>query len=421
MDLFDRIERLATTFATLEPSIQAFLPEDGRFDRLVAEARSLYAQYPDAEARPPLFGVLAGIKDIFHADGFTTRAGSRLPPAVMQGQEAAAVSRLRRAGALIVGKTVTTEFAHSAPGPTRNPRNTEHTPGGSSSGSAAAVAADLCDIALGTQTIGSVIRPAAYCGVVGVKPTYGRISPSGVIPLAPSLDHVGCLAADLETAVRVLPVLCSVWDRRPARSSAPALAIPEGPYLDRVGPDTSAWFEQIRDALLAADFELRVIPLMPDYSEVCERHQIILAAEAARVHKAWFDDYEDLYGPQIADLIRRGRAITDRELQSALAGQAALRSELRRQMSDARIDAWICPATLGPAPKGLQSTGDPVMNLPWTQAGLPVATIPAGERVAALPMGLQIVGNWHEDESLLEHALAIHRVIGATANGQEVA
>ena len=196
MDVLQRIDDVHARFEALEPSIQAFLPEDGRFERLRREARALCERHPDPAVRPPLFGCLAGVKDLFHVAGWPTRAGSRLPSDALRGEEADSVSRLKTAGALIVGKTVTTEFAHFAPGPTRNPRNPGHTPGGSSSGSAAAVAAGLCDIALGSQTIGSIVRPAAFCGVVGLKPTYDRISARGVIPLAPSLDHVGCLSPD---------------------------------------------------------------------------------------------------------------------------------------------------------------------------------------------------------------------------------
>ena len=178
----------------------------GRFDRLRREASDLLRRYPDPMARPPLFGALVGVKDIFHVDGFVTRAGSELPPELFAGPEASCVTALRAAGALILGKTVTTQFAYFAPGPTRHPLSTTlgetRTPGGSSSGSAAAVAAGFAPLALGTQTIGSIIRPAAFCGVVGFKPSFGRVATDGVIPLSPSADTVGWLAATLEVAVR---------------------------------------------------------------------------------------------------------------------------------------------------------------------------------------------------------------------------
>jgi Asp-tRNA(Asn)/Glu-tRNA(Gln) amidotransferase A subunit family amidase len=173
-ELMESIDRCEVTFAASEPRVQAFLPEPDRFGRLRREAEALLARYPDVRAHPPLFGTLVGVKDIFHVDGFDTRAGSRLPPEVLRGPQAESVRRLKNAGALILGKTVTTEFAYFVPGPTRNPHNLDHTPGGSSSGSAAAVAADFCRLALGTQTIGSIIRPETFAGWRG-KP-WARLS-----------------------------------------------------------------------------------------------------------------------------------------------------------------------------------------------------------------------------------------------------
>jgi Asp-tRNA(Asn)/Glu-tRNA(Gln) amidotransferase A subunit family amidase len=403
----DRIDLAQTRFDAVEPSIQAFLPEDGRFDRLRREARELSGRYPDSHRRPPLFGLLFGVKDIFHVDGWPTRAGSRLPSDVLAGSEADAVSRLEAAGALMLGKTVTTEFACFAPGPTRNPRNIEHTPGGSSSGSAAAVAAGMCDLSLGTQTIGSIVRPAAFCGIVGLKPTFGRISTRGVIPVSPSLDHVGCFAADVETIRRASRALYTRWLEAPPALPAPILGVPEGPYLERASADTAVWFAGICRALVAAGYEVRRVRVMSDFQETCDRHVTIMAAEMARVHAAWFRDYEPLYDARTADLIRRGQAISDERLATARHGQETSRAEQRQLMLDAGIDAWICPSTVGPAPRGLDSTGDPVMNLPWTQSGLPAINMPAGEDSSGLPLGLQIVGRWDADESLLAYAAAL--------------
>src|SRR5687768_9417567 len=169
--LLDYLAQLEARAAETDPAIEAMMPEPGRFERLQREAEALLARYPNPAERPALFGVPVGVKDILHVDGLVTRAGSKLPPEELQGPESAVVSALKQAGALILGKTVSTEFAYFGPGPTRNPHNPAHTPGGSSSGSAAAVGAGLAPLALGTQTIGSIIRPAAYCGVVGYKPS----------------------------------------------------------------------------------------------------------------------------------------------------------------------------------------------------------------------------------------------------------
>lgn len=403
-------------FEAIEPDIDAFLPEDGRFDRLRREWDALVRRYPDPGARPPLFGLLAGVKDIFHVDGCQTRAGSRLPPDVLGGDEGDAVSRLKQAGALIAGKTVTTEFAHFQPGPTRNPRNLAHTPGGSSSGSAAAVAAELCDVALGTQTIGSIIRPASFCGIVGLKPTFDRISTRGVIPLSPSFDTVGVFARDVETARRAARVLYAGWhDAEPG--DRPTLGIPAGPYLELPDAGTREWFDAVRRTLTDAGYTLREVPVMPDFAAIRARHELIVAAEAARTHARWFRDHEALYGPKTASLIRRGQAVGDDELQTALTARDAFREQLGAVMVASGIDAWICPAALGPAPRGLDSTGDPVMSLPWTQAGLPAVAVPAG-RISSLPMGLQIIGRLHADERLLAAASRVLPVLSAAPPGQ---
>lgn len=398
-------------FGEHEPSIQAFLPEQNRFARLQEQSNSLVLRYPDLIDRPLLFGALAGVKDIFHAEGFVTQAGSRLPSELFQGQEAESVTRLKVAGTLIFGKTVTTEFAYFSPGPTRNPHNPEHTPGGSSSGSAAAVAAGFCQIALGTQTIGSIIRPASFCGVVGLKPTYERISRFGVIPLSPSLDHVGVFAADVETAVHASRALYKDWDEPVTTLQRPRLGVAEGPYLENASEETLAHFAEICKQLEDAGYELQHVQIMPDFEDIRVRHDVIMSAEAAQVHKDWFESNESLYSDKFKDLIRRGQGVKSEQLQHALTGREQFRAELGSLFLDRHIDLWLCPSTVGPAPKGLESTGDPVMNLPWTQAGLPALSLPDGKSKVGLPLGLQVVGNWYKDESLLFWALDLEKAL----------
>jgi Asp-tRNA(Asn)/Glu-tRNA(Gln) amidotransferase A subunit family amidase len=407
-ELLMQVEAL---FIEHEPLVLAFLPEEGRFRRLRREADELVLRYPDLIKRPVLFGAVVGVKDIFHVAGFVTQAGSRLPAEVLQGKEAASVTRLKNAGALIFGKTVTTEFAYFSPGPTRNPHNEEHTPGGSSSGSAAAVAAGFCHIALGTQTIGSVIRPASFCGVVGLKPTYDRISREGVIPLSPSLDHVGFFVPDAEGALDAARVLYGDWDEPTGPLKKPRLGIPEGPYLQSISQDSLAHFENVYKLLERAGYQLQRIQVMPDFEEIRARHDHIMAAEAAQVHADWFRDYGNLYSAKFAELIHRGQSITDNQLQRALAAREDFRADIRRTFLDHDIDVWISPSTIGPAPKGLDSTGDPIMNLPWTQAGLPAINLPAGKSQDGLPLGLQVVGNWYKDESLLFWANDLEQVL----------
>ncbi|HKJ37681.1 MAG TPA: amidase, partial [Anaerolineales bacterium] len=308
LSIADYISQIESFFEECEPSVLAFLPEENRFERLRKDAEKLVASFPDPSKRPPLFGMLFGVKDIFHADGFTTQAGSKLPAEDIQGSEAVSVTRLKNAGALVMGKTVTTEFAYFFPGPTRNPHNRDHTPGGSSSGSAAAVGAGLCPLALGTQTIGSLVRPAAFCGVVTLKPTSERIPRDGVIPLSPSLDHIGFFTPDISTAKQVVSVLIHDWNLD-AMNRKPTLGIPEGPYLTSASSEALACFNAICDSLSNAGYQLRRVPVMDDFQEIRARHDVIMSANAANVHKAWFDKYENFYSPKFTELIKRGQLV----------------------------------------------------------------------------------------------------------------
>jgi Asp-tRNA(Asn)/Glu-tRNA(Gln) amidotransferase A subunit family amidase len=409
--IYERIDQIEDRFSTQEPQVRAFLFEEARFARLREEAAALLMRYPIPEERPPLFGELVGIKDIFRVDGFETRAGSSLPPEALKGMEAESVSRLKEAGALILGKTVTTEFAYFSPGPTRNPKNLAYTPGGSSSGSAAAIAAGLSALTLGTQTIGSIVRPASFCGVVGIKPSYERISRSGVIPLAPSLDHVGFFAPNMTEARRAAPLLYKDWDDRIEPRKRPILGIPDGPYLMNVSELGLAHFKVVCNKLAMSGYELRHAAVMPDFPEIRARHNIILAAEAARVHAAWFEQYGDRYAAKTSELIQSGQNVSASELAEALQGQKRLRAELNAAMYAHQIDLWISPSTPGPAPKGLDSTGDPVMNLPWTQAGMPALNLPSGLSPEGLPMGLQVTAGWATDEALLCWAEDLERTV----------
>jgi Asp-tRNA(Asn)/Glu-tRNA(Gln) amidotransferase A subunit family amidase len=405
------LDRLEALFAVREPEVRAFLPEERRFERLRRQAAALAERWPDAARRPPLFGLPVGVKDIFHVDGFDTRAGSRLPPAELAGPEAASVTALKTAGALILGKTVSTEFAFFAPGPTRNPWNLEHTPGGSSSGSAAAVAAGLSPLALGTQTIGSLLRPAAFCGVVGFKPSYERISRDGVIPLAPSVDHVGFFTPGVAGAERAAAVLCQSWRPAAAAPRKPRLGVPEGPYLERAAGEGLVHFREVCRRLAAAGYEVEPVPAMEDFGEIVERHFRLTAAEAAQVHRDWFARFGELYHRKTIELIERGQSVTDDELARDLDGREALRNDLAALMDAHRLDLWLSPPALGAAPRGIESTGDPVMNLPWTHAGVPAVCLPAGRNAAGLPMGLQVAARWWADEELLAWARELESAV----------
>ncbi len=408
--------RIEDYFSEREPQVLAFVPEAGRFERLRREARALLQRYPEPDERPPLFGVPMGVKDIFHVAGLPTTAGSKLPQVELQGAEASVVTALKQAGALVLGKTVTTEFAYFAPGPTRNPHHAGHTPGGSSSGSAAAVAAGLCPLALGTQTIGSVNRPAAFCGVVGFKPSYERISRDGLVPLSPSLDHVGLFTADVPGMALAASVVLSDWQPA-AGGSRPTLGIPTGPYLQRASSEGLANFEAACRALRQAGYTVREVSAMPDFERIETWHTALVAAEAARVHEQWFAKYDHMYHARTAELLTRGAMTPEEAIEAARQGRLMLRRELAALMADNGIDLWIAPAARGAAPAGLESTGDPIMNLPWTYSGLPVLTVPSGAAENGLPLGLQLVGPWRGDESLLQQAGDIATVAAAGGAG----
>jgi Asp-tRNA(Asn)/Glu-tRNA(Gln) amidotransferase A subunit family amidase len=404
----DLVSSLQPHFDSCEPDVLAFIPEANRFERLLQEAESLLEKYPNPANRPPLFGMTVGVKDIFHVGGFVTQAGSRLPADELQGDEAASVTQLKQAGALIMGKTVTTEFAYFTPGPTRNPHNPDHTPGGSSSGSAAAVGEGLCDLALGTQTIGSVIRPAAFCGVVGFKPTYERISRDGVIPLSPTFDHIGFFTLDVETAKQAAQMLVKDW-KQDAATRKPILGIPEGPYLACASDYTLTCFNDLCLSLTDAGYDLRHVRVMDDFQEIRDRHDTIMSYDASQVHKDWFAKYSTLYSSKFSDLIKRGQSVSN--LQSLISARDSFRASITQTMDENQIDIWICPPTVGPAPKGLDSTGDPVMCLPWTQIGFPAINLPTTKNEDNLPMGLQLVGKWDSDESLFAWAEDIEKVV----------
>ncbi|MCB0012973.1 MAG: amidase [Anaerolineales bacterium] len=414
VDLLGYLAELEAHFVAREPAVLAFVPEPGRWERVRAEAAALLAEYPEPEMRPVLFGLPIGVKDIFNVAGMTTRAGSQLPAADLQGTEASSVTRLKAAGAIVLGKTVTTEFAYFAPGPTRNPHNPAHTPGGSSSGSAAAVGAALVPFAFGTQTIGSINRPAAYCGVVGYKPSSGRIARDGVIPLSDSLDHIGYFTRRVSGTSLMAPILCSDWDWTAEDEGKPVLGIPQGPYLNEAWPEGLAHFQATVEQLQAAGYLVKPVPAMADFPTIRQEHVNLMSAEAARFHAPWLTQYRDQYHFKTVAMLEAGEALGDEAIATGQARQAGLRAELEELMAQHEIDFWIAPAAQGPAPAGLDATGDPVMNLPWTCSGLPSLTIPTGINNEGLPLGLQLVGKHGYDEELmvygqqLDDLLSIH-------------
>ncbi|WP_336037431.1 amidase [Halobacterium yunchengense] len=404
------VERCLDRFDAVEDDVAAFVPEDGRRERVRATAASL-GTGDDPDDRPPLYGVPVGVKDIYHVDGFETRAGSTVPPEALAGPQADVVTALLDAGAFVFGKTVTAEFAYFEPGPTRNPHDLAHTPGGSSSGSAAAVAAGVTPLALGTQTMGSIVRPAAFCGVVGVKPTYDRVPFGGIVQLSPSADHAGYFTQDVAGARLAAPVVYEDWSAD-APDGDPVLGVPDDAYVSQADEEAVAHFRRRVAALRDAGYEVRETDVLADAATVDDRHGRLVAAEAALEHGELSAEYGDHYAASTRELLADGRAVEVGDLVDARNGRWALRDRLEDARAEHGVDAWVAPSAPGPAPAGIDSTGDPVMDVPWTHACVPAVNLPAGE-VDGLPVGVQVVGGYGDDERLLAWCEDLAAVLAA--------
>jgi Asp-tRNA(Asn)/Glu-tRNA(Gln) amidotransferase A subunit family amidase len=397
-----------------EPQVQAwtFLDEE----LALAQARAADERRRSGEGVARLNGIPVGIKDIIDTGDMPTENGTVLHQGRTPRDDAWVVARLRAAGAVILGKTVTTECAYFSPGKTRNPWNPEHTPGGSSSGSAAAVAASMVPFALGSQTNGSVIRPAAFCGVYGFKPTHGLIPRTGVLKLSRTLDHVGLFARSLEDLALIGEELTGFDEGDPdTRPRArlpfgrilgepppipPVLGFLKTPHWDRASEEMREAFGELVEALGA---QVEEIELGPTGTDAWDWHKTIMEAEmAASFEREWMQGRDKL-SAQLAALIERGRGITAVDYQRALRGIRPLQASLDDLFME-RYDAIITPAAPGSAPKGLGSTGDPVFCSLWSLTGLPALSLPLMRDAAGLPIGVQLVGRRNFDARLLRTA-----------------
>jgi Asp-tRNA(Asn)/Glu-tRNA(Gln) amidotransferase A subunit family amidase len=403
----DLVEHCLAQIDRFEAEIQAWVLVDA--DGARREAERLGRMLDDGDYLGPLHGVPIGIKDIIDVEGWPTRCASPLRVGHVAGKDATVVARLRRAGAVILGKTVTTEWAGFDPPPTRNPWNLQHTPGGSSSGSAAAVALEMCMAALGTQTGGSIIRPAAYCGVAGLKPGHGDISLDGIAPLTMHLDHVGPIArtvADLYALWQPLAIgahgsIDSLFTKQWARhdlefwldcyGANKTLFVVEGPLLDRTSPEMKRVFDTAVQRLKGSVW-VRPLKLPDSFEHILTWHRRIMAAEAAAYHRETFPSRSGEYGPNIASLLDEGRRQSAVDYAEALIQREALRNELAALLnaSNDLLGCLVMPATPAPAPDR-STTGDPSYNAPWSYLGLPAITIPCGLTADGLPCGLQFV------------------------------
>jgi Asp-tRNA(Asn)/Glu-tRNA(Gln) amidotransferase A subunit family amidase len=428
----DVLQRCLKQIEMWEPEVKAWVQVD--HDGALAQAKELDAEAKRGHFRGPLHGIPIGIKDIIDVAGFVTGCGSvamsQRPPAT---EDAVVVHNLRRAGAVILGKTVTTAFAFFDPPVTTNPWNAAHTPGGSSSGSAAAVAAGMCLGALGTQTGGSIIRPDAFCGIVGFKPKRKQVNRNGVFPFASSLDTVGPMARTVADVATLYNSICRVDVRleelaeitRPS-DRLPCLGVLDIDFLSHVDEESRQVWNSTLDRLREAGAEIVTVNWPEfDLEEIWRRHRVLMATEIASAHEDRLRQLPEDYSPHIKALIEEGLQVSAAEYIRCRRHQHLLRNsvldlqrladndlldaedadpeEIRYENAAWELDALLFPSALGPAPDK-SSTGNPKMNSPWTYTGQASLTLPVGLSSNGLPLGLQLISCSFGEEDLIDAA-----------------
>lgn len=369
----------------------------------LAQARALDA----GPVRGPLHGLPLGVKDLFDTTDLPTAYGSPVYAHHRPAADAASVTLCREAGAIVLGKTVTTEFAYFTPGPTVNPHNALHTPGGSSSGSAAAVADLMVPLALGTQTAGSIIRPAAYCGVVGYKPSLGRVVHAGVKSLSPTLDVIGGFGRNVEDAALLGAVLTG--DLRLMENhlhGALRIGLFPSPSWSEADADTQKAWEQATQALAKNSDHCQDQALVQDFGELIQLQKDVMSYEMARSLSFERLRHREALSPALQALLDTGMAIPGAQHAANLQRTADWR--LRVDALFERHDVLLTPSTTGAAPEGLAATGDPLFCRSWSLLGLPAVHLPLMRNAKGLPVGLQLVGRMGEDHKLLAAARHIH-------------
>ncbi len=393
-----------------DEAVKAWTHLDPEYARKQAANRDTYR----ATGAPcgPLHGIPVGIKDIFDTDDLPTENGSILDAGRQPNKDCTVVSLLRSAGAVIMGKSVTTEFAVYSPGKTRNPHDPGRTPGGSSSGSAAAVASGMVPLALGSQTNGSVIRPASFCGVVGFKPSHGRISRAGVLSLSRTLDHVGVFARSLEDAALISDCLISHDpadpDTRPAAAprmqeiatqeppAEPRFAFIKTPVWEHAEAETQAAFEELSDFL---GDHCDAVPTPPEFDRAVENLTSIMCPDLARSLSGYMNRGEAQISDRLRGMIEDGKKITAVDYNTCVDQIGPLRAWIGSLCDD--YDAILTPAACGEAPLGLEATGDPIFCSTWTYLGVPAVSLPLMEGPNGMPLGVQLVGPRGDDARLL--------------------
>lgn len=386
---------------------------DDVYSRIAAREPDVGAWQHLPERRPhvatdgPLAGVPIGVKDIFDTADLPTECGSAVYRGRRPERDAWLVAKLRSLGATVVGKTVTTEFAYFSPGKTRNPHDPQRTPGGSSSGSAAAVAAGMVPAAVGSQTAGSTTRPASFCGTAALTISHGTLRPDGMAPLAPSLDTPGLFTADVADLKRIFAALTGRTAPRRELASL-RLLVTDGHEFATADPEMRAALDRLRGALESAGARCDDLELNAAQRELPADQAMLMACEAAEA-LAFLDDHRDEASPQILALIGEGRRTTGAEYQGLLERRTAHREDVLATL--AGHDAILLPGAVGPAPADLETTGDPVLSRPWHLLGMPAVALPGYRTGTGLPLGMQLVAAPGTDETLLEVAAAVATVM----------
>jgi amidase len=380
-----------------EPTVKAWEVLDA--DGALREARRIDA----LSQRPPLCGLPVGIKDLIDTADLPTAYGSPIHRGHRPAADAACVHALRRAGAIVLGKTVTTEFAVYSPGKTRNPRDPSRTPGGSSSGSAAAVADGMVPLALGSQTAGSVIRPASFCGVIGWKPAYGALPLEGVHPLAPSLDTLGFFVRDLADVPLAMSALGAPMLAPAGPKEHPRFGLCRTEAWDRAEPSTRSAIEEEAARLARRGAAVREVDLGPSFEGLVDAQIAIMGAEAAVALRPELEQRPGELSQRLREFLDAGRSVSADRLRGARQQAEQCRRALDAIFAD--LDAIITPAAAGEAPQGLAATGDPVFCRIWTLLGTPSLSLPLLQGPAGLPIGVQLVGARGRDHALLAAAM----------------
>ena len=419
--VMDYVAGLSDRVAALEPNIQAW--EWFEPSRAMAEAEE---RAGGILQDLPLFGIPVGVKDIINTRGIPTRMGSRIFANNVPTTSAWVVRRLEALGGLVMGKTVTTEFAYRTAGKTRNPWNTAHTPGGSSSGSAAAVAAGFVPVAIGTQTLGSVIRPAAFCGVVGYKPSYGAIPRTGIHPFSATLDTVGIFARNVADAAWFGACLMGPDGRDDATTTRgpvamlsvpleplatpPRLAIVKTPKWLSASETQREHFTQTVTRLQDAGAQAREISLPKAFDKAWDNVMTIASRDVVKSLQLIESRHRISLSPPLQQLLDQGRSVSP----EAYAHARTERDNYRRWFDEllGRFDAIVTVPSPGEAPEGYANTGDAVFNSLWTQTGMPAVTLPSGFGPRGLPLGTQLVGAWRQDERVLQVAAWAEATLG---------